>query len=343
MIDALLYEKLPHNRVRCQLCAHQCVISEGRLGVCNVRENIEGNLYSLVYGRTISQHADPVEKKPLYHFLPGSTAYSIATPGCNFHCPWCQNWQISQMPREQDFINGRQCRPEEIVSLAILSGSQSIAYTYTEPTIFFEYAFEIARLAHAAGLMNIFVTNGYMSRLMLETMHPYLDAANVDLKCFSKTLYRTTIEGGLQPVLDNLILMKRLGIWLEITTLVIPGLNDDPDELRQAAEFIVQNLGKDTPWHLSRFFPAYKMIDRPPTPLPTLARAREIGRQAGLRYIYVGNVVEEPDTICPGCGEMLVRRRGYRILENRVHYGRCSECGEPVAGLWADLRHLVPT
>jgi len=335
MHEAMLYEKIAGTRVRCHLCAHHCVISEGKKGVCRVRENRRGFLYTLVYGRTISQNVDPVEKKPLYHFYPGSLAYSIATPGCNFRCQWCQNWQISQMPRERDLIAGREASPEQIVARTLDTGCRNISYTYTEPTVFFEYAYHIALLASLDGLANIFVTNGYMSKAMLESFHPYLDAANVDLKAFRKETYLRYVGAGLQPVLDNLKLMKRLGIWLEVTTLVIPDLNDDPAELRDAARFIARELGADTPWHISRFFPGYKMTDRPPTPIETLHKAREIGLEEGLRYVYLGNVAEESNTICHHCGRILIRREGYWIAENHIREGACPACGTPVAGVWA--------
>jgi pyruvate formate lyase activating enzyme len=335
MQEAMLYEKLARNRVRCNLCAHHCVIADGKRGVCRVRENRGGVLYTLVYGRTISQHIDPVEKKPLYHFYPGSLAYSIATPGCNFRCRWCQNWQISQAPRERDLISGREAPPEQIVANALETGSRSIAYTYTEPTVFFEYAYHTALLAHLDGLANIFVTNGYMSREMLEIFHLYLDAANVDLKAFRNETYHHYVGAGLQPVLDNLKRMKQMGIWLEVTTLVIPGLNDDPAELRDATRFIVQELGADTPWHISRFFPAYKMTDHPPTPIRTLYKARDIGLEEGLRYIYLGNVDGESNTTCHHCGQVLIRRNGYWITENHIRGGNCPVCGTPVAGVWA--------
>jgi pyruvate formate lyase activating enzyme len=332
--EALLYERLTQNRVRCNLCAHHCVIPDGKLGVCNVRKNEGGILYTLVHGRTISQNVDPVEKKPLYHFHPGSLAYSIATPGCNFRCQWCQNWQISQMPRERDLITGRNAPPELIVANALESGSRSIAYTYTEPTIFFEYALDIARLAHQAGLANIFVTNGYMTREMLELFHPYLDAANVDLKAFRKETYHRYVGAGLQPILDNLKLMKKLGIWLEVTTLVIPGINDGPSELRDAAQFVAQELGIETPWHISRFFPAYKMVDTPPTSLETLQRAQQIGLEEGLHYVYVGNIPGEGnDTFCPSCGRALIRRHGFGVIFNRLETSHCPACGEPIAGI----------
>jgi pyruvate formate lyase activating enzyme len=334
MREAILYEKLADNRVRCHLCAHRCVISDGKKGTCRVRENRGGILYTLVYGRTISQNVDPVEKKPLYHFYPGSLAFSVATPGCNFRCRWCQNWQISQMPREHDFIAGREAHPNELVASALDTGSQSIAYTYTEPTIFFEYTYDTARLAHQAGLANMYVTNGYMTQEMLEIFHPYLDAANVDLKAFRKETYHRYVGAALQPVLDNLKLMKRLGIWLEVTTLVIPDLNDDPAELRDAANFIAQELGIDTPWHISRFFPGYKMTDRQPTPIKTLHMAEAIGREEGLHYVYPGNIAGESNTMCPQCGQLLIRRRGYGIVENHIQNSCCPFCGTQVAGIW---------
>jgi pyruvate formate lyase activating enzyme len=334
MREALLYERLTQNRVRCNLCAHHCVIPDGKLGVCHVRKNVDGTLYTLVHGRTISQNVDPVEKKPLYHFYPGSLAYSIATPGCNFRCQWCQNWQISQMPRERELITDREATPEEIVDSALESGSRSIAYTYTEPTIFFEYAYDTARLAHQAGLANIFVTNGYMTQQMLEMFHPYLDAANVDLKAFREKTYHRYVGAGLQPILDNMRLMKKLGIWLEVTTLVIPGVNDDLSELRDVAQFVAQELGAETPWHISRFFPAYKMANISPTPLETLQQAQKIGREEGLQYVYIGNIpVEGNDTFCPSCGRVLIRRHNFGVIFNRMVNDRCPACGKPIAGI----------
>jgi len=334
MKEAMLYEKLSDNKVRCNLCAHRCIITEGKKGICKVRENRDGTLHTLVYGRTIAQHVDPVEKKPLLHFHPGTTAYSVATPGCNFRCRWCQNWEISQMVREQHFIMGEEASPEQIVAAAQQAGCQSIAYTYTEPSVFFEYTYDTARLAHETGLANIYVTNGYMTEEMLETFQPYLDAANVDLKAFRDETYRKYVGAKLQPVLDAMKVMKRLGIWLEVTTLVIPGINDDEGELKDAADFVADELGGETPWHISRFFPAYKMTDVPSTPVETLHRAREIGLETGLHYVYVGNVPGEANTVCHECGQMLIQRSGYRILENNVRPdGSCPNCGTPVAGV----------
>jgi pyruvate formate lyase activating enzyme len=334
MKEALLYEEIGDKRVKCNLCAHRCVIADGKLGICNVRENRNGKLYTLVYGQTISQHVDPIEKKPLYHYYPGSTAYSIATPGCNFRCQWCQNWEIAHMPREQGVITGHDAPPDKIIADVIASHSRSIAYTYTEPTIFFEYTYDIARLAHEAGISNIYVTNGYMTSEMLQMMHPYLDAANVDLKAFREKTYKRYVGSGLQPVLDRLVEMKSLEIWVEVTTLVIPGINDDLDELREIAQFIKRELGPDTPWHLSKFFPHYKMSNIPQTPLQTLNRALEIGKEEGLRYVYLGNVGGETNTACHQCGEILIRRQGYWIPENRLQAGNCPKCGAAAAGVW---------
>jgi pyruvate formate lyase activating enzyme len=336
MKEAALYERLTQNRVRCNLCAHHCVIADGKRGVCQVRYNRGGTLYTLVYGKVVAQNPDPVEKKPLFHFYPGSLAYSVATPGCNFRCRWCQNWEISQAPREFHLTPGREIDPEQIVAMAVRTGGRSVAYTYTEPTIFFEYACDVARLASGAGLANIYVTNGYMSCEMLEAFHPLLDAANVDLKAFREKTYHHYVGAALQPILDNLKAMRRLGIWLEVTTLVIPGINDDPNELRDAAHFVAQELGVDTPWHLSRFFPSFKMIDRQPTPVKTLQQAKEIGLGEGLRYVYIGNLGDECDTLCHQCAHLLIRRHGFHIAENCIRDGCCPACGTAVAGVGMD-------
>ena len=334
MTEAMLYDKLPDGRVRCHLCAHRCLIQDGDRGICHVRENRAGTLHSLVYGRTIVENTDPIEKKPLFHFYPGSSAYSIATPGCNFRCRWCQNWQISQMPRARDILAGAEAGPADIVAAALDAGCRSVAYTYTEPTIFFEYTYDTAQKAQAAGLQNVYVTNGYMTEEMLNAFQPYLDAANVDLKAFRDSTYRRYVGARLEPVLDALKRMKALGIWLEVTTLVIPGINDDPAELNDAADFVAQELGVDTPWHISRFFPAYEMTDVSPTPIEKLQQAKDIGRQKGLRYAYTGNTLDDTDTVCHSCGQLLIRRSGMSVAENRVGSGgRCPDCGTPVAGV----------
>lgn len=332
--EARWYEKLEDGKVRCHLCAHRCLIHDGKLGVCQVRKNEAGTLYTLVYGRTISQHVDPIEKKPLFHVYPGSSSFSIATPGCNFRCLFCQNADISQMPRERHLIMGEPATPEQIVRAAQRFDCRSISYTYTEPTIFSEYAYDIAVLAHQAGLLNIYVTNGYMTKEFLDDFHPYLDAANVDLKAFRDAYYREMCGARLEPVLDALRHMKRLGIWVEVTTLVVPQANDDPGELRELASFIAGELGPETPWHVSRFYPTYKLRDRPPTPWESVERASQIGREAGLRYVYVGNVPGRGETtFCHHCGELLIERYGYQIMAYKVTKGQCPRCHTPVSGL----------
>jgi len=340
MKEALLYEKLEDGRVRCQLCAHRCLIASGKRGICQVRENREGTLYSLVYGRLISQALDPIEKKPLFHFYPGSISLSVATVGCNFRCTFCQNANISQMPRDLGRIEGRHVPPEAIVRTAKRHQSRSIAYTYVEPTIFFEYSYDIAQLAHQESIANVYVTNGYMTREMLEmftsaTEPPLLDAANVDLKAFTDRFYRQQCGASLQPVLDSLRMIKERRVWLEVTTLVIPGLNDSEEELADIARFIAEELGVDTPWHVSRFHPTYKLTDVPPTPVRTLRRAREIGLEAGLHYVYEGNVPGSggENTICPSCGQVVIKRVGFGILSNDASGGVCGHCGAEIAGV----------
>lgn len=334
MREALLYEKLEGGKVRCNLCHHRCVIPEGKRGICQVRENREGTLYSLVYGKLVSANIDPIEKKPFFHFLPGTLSFSIATVGCNFRCLHCQNYTISQVPKDHGEIYGEEVPPERIVEEALRRGCQSISYTYTEPTIFFEYAYETSRLARERGLKNLFVTNGYMSPEALQMISPYLDGANVDLKAMNEKFYREVCGARLQPVLDNIRLMRELGIWVEVTTLLIPTLNDSEGELRQLAQFI-RSIGPEIPWHVTAFHPDYRLLDLPPTPLWALKRAREIGLKEGLRYVYCGNVPGEEgeNTYCWNCGQLLIRRWGFRVLENKVQGGRCPDCGAEIDGV----------
>ncbi len=307
------------------------ILSENR-GICGVRENQNGKLVSLVYGKAIAVHVDPIEKKPLFHFLPGSFSYSIATVGCNLRCSFCQNWEISQLPKEHpDKITGEDFPPERVIYEAIATHCESIAYTYTEPTIFTEYALDTMKLAKKKGLKNIWVTNGYMSKKCLKLIAPYLDAANVDLKTFNPGYYQKICGIKMQPVLDNLAEIKKLGIFLEVTTLIIPTLNDSPDELKATAEFIAQKLGKETPWHISRFFPAYKIRDIIPTPIETLKKAYDIGKEAGINFVYVGNVpgTDLENTHCPKCGKVAIERRGYSTKLGEVSpKGRCKKCGQ---------------
>lgn len=331
MTEARWYQKLSSNRVRCDLCNHRCVIEEGKRGTCGVRENRDGTLYSLVYGKLIAAHVDPIEKKPLFNFYPGSRAFSIATVGCNFRCTHCQNADISQMPVDHNRIMGEDTSPEHVVQMAERNGCESISYTYTEPTVFMEYAYDVAKLAKEKGLKNSFVTNGYMTEEALRDMQPYLDAANVDLKGFTEEHYRDVCGARLKPVLNTLKLMKELGIWVEITTLVIPTVNDSEEQLRQIAEFIL-GLGSETPWHVSRFHPTYKMTDLPPTPVKTVVRARQIGLEAGLRYVYCGNIPgdEGENTYCYNCGELLIPRYGYQVGKIHIKDSKCEYCGAAI-------------
>lgn len=334
--EALLYEKREDRSVRCALCAHRCRIDAGTRGICGVRENRAGLLYSLVYGMVVAENVDPIEKKPLFHCLPGSRTYSVATAGCNFRCSFCQNHEISQMPREEGRIVGRERTPDQVVEAALNSGCRSIAYTYTEPTVYFEFAYETAMIARARGLRNIFVTNGYMTPETLRMAAPCLDAANVDLKAFRDDFYRSQCGGRLEPVLESLRLMKALGIWVEVTTLLIPGLNDSDRELGELAGFI-RTLGSETPWHISRFHPRYRMTDRGPTPAAAIQRAAGIGKAAGLKYVYSGNIPGDAgeNTACAACGQLLIGRYGFTIERLELVDGRaCPNCGTPLNGIF---------
>ncbi|NYT02772.1 MAG: AmmeMemoRadiSam system radical SAM enzyme [Methanosarcinales archaeon] len=332
MKEALFYQKLD-GAVRCGLCNHFCRITPGKRGICGVRENQDGELKTLVYGRLIAMNVDPIEKKPLYHFLPGSLSYSIATVGCNFRCKHCQNADISQLPADAHRIAGEVVEPEEVVASALQAGVQSISYTYTEPTIFFEYALDVAVLAQQAGLKNVFVSNGYMSQEAVLAISPYLDAVNVDLKGDSG-FYRQVCGAELEPVKQNIRLLWDLGIWVEVTTLVIPGYNDSEDQLREIARFLA-SVDRDMPWHVTAFYPTYKLRDARRTSAGDLRRALQAGREAGLRYVYAGNIPGESDqTICPQCGEVLVDRYAMRTLRNSVVEGGCPSCHTPIAGRW---------
>ena len=334
MIEARLYTREEARRVRCNLCAFRCNIAEGKRGICGVRENRGGTLYSLVYGRLIAEHTDPIEKKPLFHFQPGSSSYSISTVGCNFRCLHCQNFDISQMPRNQKRILGMEVSPEEIVRKALLERASSISYTYTEPTIFFEYAQDCGRLAKQKGLRNVFVTNGYMSAECLDALKGILDAANVDIKSFSEEFYKKVCGARLRPVLESIEYMKTLGIWVEVTTLIIPTLNDSEDELRRIAQWIYR-LDPRIPWHISAFMPAYKMTHLQRTPVSIINRAREIGLEEGLRYVYTGNVPGDPgeSTYCYNCKKILIERFGFTVRRNLIKDSKCPYCGVEIDGV----------
>jgi len=335
MKRALLQDPRENNQVQCSLCSHRCIIAPGKRGICSVRENRDGILYSLVYDKVIARNIDPIEKKPLFHFLPGSRSYSIATPGCNFRCKHCQNSDISQLPHDRGgIIVGENIPPTSIVETARAQHCESISYTYTEPTIYFELAYDTARLALEAGLKNVFVTNGYSTAEALKIIRPYLHAANIDLKGFSEEFYRRICGARLQPVLDAIKLYKDFGIWIEITTLVIPGNNDSDEQLTSIAQFI-KSVDESIPWHVSRFHPAYKLVDQPVTPLSTLERARRIGMDAGLLHVYEGNVPGQGEnTICPNCKQPIIRRVGFTVQENNVIDGMCGYCRTRIAGVW---------
>lgn len=330
--EAMLYEQLPDNKVRCNLCAWRCVIPEGGTGVCKVRKNEKGRLYSLVYGKACSAAVDPIGKKPLTHFHPGALVMSIATVGCNFRCKFCQNWIISH---EKD-IRGQDFPPEKVVKAARDNDCQGISYTYTEPTIFFEYAYDTAVLAHNMGLFNTFVTNGYMTPEAVKTIAPFLDAATVDFKDSGDTEFSRKFIGipSADPIYESLKEMKRNGIHVEITNLVVPKTGDVVGKIRRLAEWVRGNLGRDTPFHLLRFHPHYQMTDRPSTPIALLEKGCEAAKEAGLNYVYMGNVPGHPyeNTYCPNCGELLIRRHSFEIARWRLTKDmRCPACGQKIA------------
>lgn len=336
MKEAQFWKSEPEGFVQCTLCRFFCRIAPGRRGRCGVRENRDGTLFSLVYGRCVAESTDPVEKKPLYHVLPGSLSYSVATVGCNLHCLHCQNHHLSQPPFNFSDQDGEETAPELLVQRALRAGCRSVAYTYTEPTIFLEYVLDTARIAREKGLLNLLVTNGYTSEEALRSAAPLIDAVNVDLKGFSETFYREVTGASLQGVLETLKLYRELGIWLEVTTLLIPGHNDDETQIREMTRFIARELGTETPWHLSAFFPTFKLTSASATTPEDLFRAQDIGREAGLKYIYLGNVRTQRgrDTYCPVCGQLLVERQAYQGRSGGLDGDFCRHCGAEIAGLW---------
>jgi pyruvate formate lyase activating enzyme len=332
--EGILYDKNPDSSTRCRLCAHYCTIKKGKRGICRVRENLDGTLYSLVYGKLVARNVDPIEKKPLYHFQPGTLSYSIATAGCNMACSHCQNYQISLQAPRTDPIPGYDSTPADVLNEAIRAGCSSISYTYTEPTIFMEFARDCAVHAAKKGLSNVFVTNGYMSEESAALAGDFLDAANVDLKGASEEHYRKVCGARLQPVLNTIRALHKAGVWIEVTTLVIPGHNDDDASLEFMASFLA-SVNPSIPWHLSRFFPTYKLQNAPPTPVETLKKAGRIGEEAGLKYVYLGNVPGKGDeTKCFSCGNVLIQRAGFKVKElNITEDGNCKSCGKPFEGV----------
>ncbi|MCK4353131.1 AmmeMemoRadiSam system radical SAM enzyme [candidate division WOR-3 bacterium] len=331
---AMYWEKLGKKVVQCHLCPHNCVLKPGQRGFCRVRKNINGKLYTLNYGLPCAVHIDPIEKKPLFHFLPKSGVFSIATAGCNLRCKFCQNWGISQRPPEE--TENVSLSPKEVVRIAKEKGCPSIAYTYSEPTNFYEYMFETAKLAKKAGIKNTMHSNGYINPKPLRKLCKYLDAANIDLKGFTDEFYQELTQGHLDPVLRSLKIIKEEGVWLEITNLIVPTKNDDPKTIRKMCEWIRDSLGPDVPLHFSRFSPLYKLRNLPPTPVETLEEARKIALDVGLKYVYIGNIPghKAESTYCPKCSRMVIHRIGYHIAENNIVNGRCKFCGCKIPGIW---------
>ncbi len=334
MIKALLGESRANNQVVCHLCAHECRIAEGKTGICRVRKNLKGELFSLNSDRVVAMNMDPIEKKPLYHFLPGSRSFSIAAMGCNFSCRFCQNHSIS-IVAEEGGIKGDPVSPEQLLALAQQNGARSISYTYTEPTVFFELVLETSRLARAAGLKNVLVSNGYMTRQALALLGPFLDGANIDLKSFNGDFYRRYCSARLEPVLATIAAMKDMGVWLEVTTLLIPGLNDDPREITGLISFL-RGVGEDVPWHVSRFFPQYQLAEIPPTEAAAIHACLQRAEEQGLKFPYGGNLPDSrwSNTRCPTCRETLIERSGYRIKNIGLDSGSCRFCGARVPGTW---------
>ncbi|MFC1771523.1 AmmeMemoRadiSam system radical SAM enzyme [Candidatus Margulisiibacteriota bacterium] len=324
--------------VTCGLCPKQCVIKPGQSGECRVRVNIDNKLTAVTYGFPCSLHIDPVEKKPLFHFLPGTGILSLATVGCNLHCKNCQNWEISQANPED--VAAYRVMPSEVVDLATRANTQSIAYTYTDPIIYYEYTMESSRLARDAGLKNVLVTAGYINKEPWRQLGIFTDAANIDLKSINNSFYRNICDASLKPVLDSLVLAKELGIWVEVTNLIIPTLNDSDQDLRNLIRWVKKNLGPETPLHFSRFHPQFRLTNLPQTSSETLARAYEMGYEEGLYYVYVGNLLNEKwqSTRCYKCKEIIIRRQGYRILEKRLQFRRgeavCPDCGSEIHGIF---------
>lgn len=334
MEEANHWSALGSGLVRCELCCHFCRIQEGSVGICGVRKNLHGSLMSLNYGKLISANLDPIEKKPLYHFLPGSRSYSIAATGCNLRCAWCQNWSISQTNSNNHPDRFETISPESVVRSALRSGAKSISYTYTEPTVFYEYVLDVSQLAKESGLRNVWVSNGYMSRKMLDEYLPWMDAINVDIKAFNEQVHRKYTATHLNPILENCERIKSAGVWIEVTTLLVPALNDDEDQIEGLAAFISEKLGNDTPWHVSRFYPQEQFDQISATDPATIHHALAVGKQAGLKFVYAGNLGTGEDSFCPSCGELLIARNSIWLMEDKLVEGKCPNCSTTIAGVW---------
>jgi len=330
----MYYKKLGSNLVQCELCPHRCIIKDENRGICRVRENRKGILYSLVYGKLCSASAEPIEKKPFYHFLPGSVAYSISVPGCNLACKHCQNYEISQAKPED--VPSLSFSPKDIVKNAIKSKCKSIAYTFTEPSIWPEFLLDICKLAKKARIKNTTVTNGFINPLPLQELCKYLDASNIDLKSINDEFYRRVCKARLEPVLEAIKIMHKKGVWIELTNLIIPGLNDSDEDINKLVDWVKKNLGSDVPLHFTAFYPTYKMLNLPKTSIEILRKARRIALSKGLHYVYTGNLQDDEgnNTYCPGCKKMLIKRNVFSVIENNIKKGKCISCDEKIAGVW---------
>lgn len=332
--EAMYYKKLEDLRVECLLCPRSCKIADRERGYCGVRENRGGKYYTLVHSRVCAMHIDPIEKKPLFHYLTGTNGYSIATAGCNIECKFCQNWQISQFRPEQ--VANIRLTPKDVVKYAKEGGCSTIAYTYSEPVVFYEYMYETAKLGKENGIASVMISNGYIQEEPLKELCKHLNAVKIDLKAFTEKFYKETCSGELKPVLDTLLTLKKIGIWFEIVVLIIPTLNDTDKELKEMCGWVKENLGPDVPIHFSRYYPTYKIKNIPPTPIATLVKARKIAMDAGLNYAYLGNVPghEGESTFCPNCHKVAIKRIGYTILQNSIKDEKCGNCQHPIPGVW---------
>lgn len=332
-VKARYYTKWEEGKVQCELCAHQCVLADGACGICKVRYNEGGELYTAVYGEVSAMQVDPIEKKPLYHVEPGSSSLSVATMGCNFKCGFCQNYNLSQLDSCLKKTYGQEVTTQQLIDEAVNNKCTSISYTYNEPTLMLEFINDNAFTAMRNNIKNIMITNGYMTSESAECIAPFLDAVNIDLKSMREEFYNKVCGAKLKPVLDTINILHSKGVWVELTTLIIPGLNDSDEELKQLAEYVA-SVSLDTPWHLSRFFPSYKMTDLEPTPIATLERAYKFAKEAGLRYVYLGNVDAQTNTYCPECDSLLIKRQGYTVLENNLQKHNCPKCKTFIPGLF---------
>jgi pyruvate formate lyase activating enzyme len=334
-VEAKYYKKLEHKEIECQLCPRKCKVGDRERGYCGVRENQNGIYYTLVYGLSCSFHQDPIEKKPFFHFLPGTDAFSIATAGCNLNCKFCQNWEISQARPEQTY--NLELSPQSVVESALSGNCPSIAYTYSEPTVFYEYMLDCAKAGRKKGVKSVMVSAGFMQQEPLVELCKELDAVKIDLKAFNEKYYQEICRGKLQPVLDTLKELKRIGIWYEIVYLMVPTLNDNMDDIKKMCDWMLKDLGPDVPVHFTRFTPLYLLKNLPPTPVSSLEQARKIALESGLKFVYIGNVPghEGESTYCPKCRKILIGRYGFTITQMNLRKGNCKFCGEKIPGVWA--------